>query len=149
VLTEAEALEYFVEVLGLDHRYSEHRAGRSDIQVTVRTDTADEDLESAAALDGVKEMLSATFRQTKNLGDMGDAATVRDILFAVTQFFEDCPNARGILAYNFETILVQRLGDDGIVLDQQLLDANGDNRHGTLDDLIAKYPVRQVRQIFR
>jgi hypothetical protein len=69
------------------------------------------------------------------------------MLHAVVRFFEDFPDARGVFAFNFETIMVQRLGKDGIVLDQALLEPDGDNRHHTLDDILAKYPVREIEQV--
>jgi hypothetical protein len=147
VLADRAALDFFAGALGLERRYTDHRAGRDELQASVSTVPAEEDAEMVAMLGGVKAILSITFRQTKNLGDLEDAHVVRDLLTAITRFFEEFPDAKGVFTYNFETILAQRLGDDGIVLDQQLREPGGDNRHGTLDGLLSKYHVHEIDQV--
>ncbi|WP_026930198.1 SitI3 family protein [Glycomyces tenuis] len=146
VMSDTEALDYFAAKLGCEQRHTATFAAGAALQVDTDIDTAEEFPDTAALLD-VAQVLSVTFRQSKNLGDLGDAHAVRDMLVAVTQFFEDFPDAKGVFAFNFETILVQRLGDDGIILDQGLFAPEGDNRHGTLDELRDKYPVRAIDQV--
>jgi len=63
------------------------------------------------------------------------------------QFFEDHSEAKGTFTFQGEEIYVQRLGDEGIVLDERLRGADY-NRDGVLDELLAKYPVRQIDQVF-
>lgn len=147
VMSAPEALDYFAAKLGCEQRHTDTFASSPAIQIDTDTDTAEEFPETAALLGGTAEILSVTFRQSKNLGDLGDAQAVRDMLVAVTEFFEDFPDAKGVYAFNFDTILVQRLGSDGIVLDQRLFEPNGDNRHGNLEELRGKYPVRAIDQV--
>jgi hypothetical protein len=149
VMTDTEALDYFAGMLGCDDRRTDTFAAGPVVQIDTDMDTADEYPHMAEVLGGMLEFLSVLFRQVKNLGDLGDANAVGDMLTAVVRFFEDFPDAQGVFAFNFETILVQRLGGEGIVLDRRLLESDGYNRHGTLDDLLAKYPVREIDQALR
>lgn len=149
VMSDTEALGYFAGLLGCDDRRTDTFAVGPVVQIDTDTDTAEEYPHTAEVLGGIPEFLSVTFRQAKDLGDRGDASAFGDMLTAVVRFFEDFPDAKGTFAFNFETILVQRLGDAGVVLDRRLLEPDGYNRHGTLDDLLAKYPVREIDQVFR
>lgn len=147
VLDDRAALDYFAGALGFERRYTDHRAGSDELQATVSMVPAEEDPEMASMLGGVKSILSITFRQAKNLGDVGDAHVVRDLLTAITRFLEEFPDANGVFAYNYEIILIQKLGDGGIQLDQRLREPDGENRHGTLADLLTKYPVLEIDQV--
>jgi hypothetical protein len=149
VMTDIEALNYFAVKLGCEQRHTATFASSPAIKIDTNTDTAKEFPETAGLLGGVTEVLSVTFRQSKNLGDMGDAYALRDMLVAVTQFLEDFPEANGVFAFNFDTILLQRLKGKSIVLDRELFASGGDNRHGTLDVIRAKFEVRDIDQVLR
>jgi hypothetical protein len=63
------------------------------------------------------------------------------------QFFEDFPEAKGTFTFQGEEIYVQRLAEEGVVLDERLRGPDY-NRAGLLDELLAKYPVRAIEQLF-
>lgn len=148
VLSAPEALDYFAVILGCDQRHTETFAARPDLQVDTEVWTTEDDPEIRSILGEVDEYLTVTFREMKNIGAEAAAAAERDMFHAVARFFEDFPNAKGVFAYNGEQILLQRLGDEGIVLDERLLRPDYNyNRLGILDELLAKYPVRQIDQV--
>lgn len=146
VLSETEALDYFAGLLGCDERHTATYAARSDLQVDTATWPTDDDPEIRALLGDAATYLSVTFRELKNIGSETAAASERDVVTTVIQFFKDHPSAKGILMYNGEEILLQHL-DDGIVFDERLRQSDY-NRHGLLDPLLAQHPVRRLDQVF-
>jgi hypothetical protein len=147
VLPEAEALDYFAGLLRLHERHTATYAARPDLQVDTEVPDTEDDPEIRALLGDVEKYLSVTFREVKNIGAEASAAAERDMLHAVVRFFEDFPNAKGVFAYKGEEILVQRLGDEGIVFDERLRTPEY-NRMRLLDEILAKYPVLQIDQVF-
>ncbi|SDC99260.1 SitI3 family protein [Glycomyces harbinensis] len=146
VLSEAKALDYFADLLGCEHRHTATYAARADLQVDTATWPTKDDPEIRALLGDEATYLSVTFREVKNIGGEASAAVEGDMINAVVRFFEDHLSTKGIFVYNGEEILLQRLGE-GIVLDERL--RRGDyNRHGLLDPLLVKYPVRRLEQVF-
>lgn len=147
VLSDAGALDYFAEALGCEQRHTETYAARPDLQVDTNIWTTENDPEIRAVLGEVEEYLAVTFRETKNIGAEAAATAERDLMHAVVRFFEDYPNAKGAFAYRGEEILIQRLGNEGIELDERLRGADF-NGSGLLDELLTKYPVRSIDQVF-
>jgi hypothetical protein len=146
VLSATEALDYFAGLSGCAHRHTDTYASRTDLQVDTDIVTTEDDPEIRALLGEVDEYLDVTFRERKNIGAVAAAAVERDMMVAVARFFEDFPEAKGLFTYQGEQILIQRL-DEGIVLDQ-VLRGPEHNLNGVLDELLAKYPARQIDQVF-
>jgi hypothetical protein len=147
VLPEDKALDYFAGLLGADQRHTSTYAARSDLQIDTEVYSTEDDPEIRALIGDVEVYLSVTFREMKNIGAEASAEAERDMLRSVIQFLEDFPNAKGLFTYRGEEILVQRLGDEGIVFDERL-QTPVYNRLGLLDEILAKYPIRQIDQVF-
>lgn len=149
VLSERAALDYIAEVLGCDRRSTDPEAvGRGDeLRVGALRVGTEHDPEMSALLGGVAERLTIVFRPSKFLTEEQNPRVFADMAEAAARFFEDFPDAKGTFTFQGEEIYVQRLGDEGIVLDERLGQSEY-NRDGVLDDLLAKYPVRAIDQVF-
>jgi hypothetical protein len=149
VLSERAALDYIADVLGCDRRYSDPDAvARGDeLRIGAVRAGIEHDPELSELLGGVGETLSIIFHPSKHLSEEQDARIFTDMVAASVRFFEDFPEAKGTFTFQGEEIYVQRLGDEGIVLDDRLRQSEY-NRDGALDELLTKYPVCPVEQVF-
>lgn len=145
VMEAAAALDYFANRLGCDERFENpgfpDTAARKELQVTVLESTSYDDPEMTALLD-VDRFLSVTFRRAKFLSADEAADIFRDMIAATAAFFEDFPEAKGVLSFQNEDIYLQRL-DDSIVLSEQLRGPDF-NPNSIMDDLLTQYPTREV-----
>jgi len=149
VVSERAALDYVAKLLGCDRQYSDPDAAARGDELRIgalRTGT-EHDPEMSDLLGGETETLKIIFHPSKFLTEEADARLFAEMIGAAVRFFEDFPDAKGTFTFQGEEIYVQRLGDEGIVLDERLRGAEY-NREGTLDELLAKYPVRQIDQVF-
>jgi hypothetical protein len=148
VLSEGEALDYMAELLGCDRRYSdpESVARGDELRVGALRASIDYDPEMRELLGGATEALTVVFHPSKHLTEAQDARVFADMVAAAVRFFEDFPDALGTFTFQGEEIYAQRLGDEGIVLDERLRGADY-NRDGVLDGLLAEHPVREIDQV--
>lgn len=149
VLSERAALDYIAELLGCDRRYTDPDAvARGDeLRVGALRAGTEHDPEMSELLGGVAERLTIIFHPSKFLTEEQDTRIFAEMVAAAARFFEDFPEAKGTFTFQGEEIYVQRLGDEGIVLDERLRQSEY-NRDGVLDDLLARYPVRRIDQVF-
>jgi hypothetical protein len=146
VVSERAALDYVAKLLGCDRRYSDPDAvARGDeLRIGALRTGTEHDAEMGDLLGGETETLKIIFHPSKFLTEEADARLFAEMIGAAVRFFEDFPDAKGTFTFQGEEIYMQRLGDEGIVLDERLRGAEY-NREGALDELLAKYPVRPDR----
>ncbi|MEU6246545.1 SitI3 family protein [Glycomyces sp. NPDC047010] len=147
-LPERAALEYLAKLLACDREYSDPDgvARGSELRVGVLRTSVDHDPEMSELLGGVTEILTLFFHPSKFLTEDHDARIFAELMEAAAQFFEDFPQAKGLFTFQGEEIYLQRLGEDGIILDERLSGPDY-NRDGVLDALLAKYTVREIDQV--
>jgi hypothetical protein len=149
VLDEAQMLDYFADLLGCDERYEEPgapaRAARKEVVLT-SLEWSREDEPDTAELFGVERVASMTFRMNKFLTREEHAATFRDILAASVRFLEDHPGSKAVFSFQFEEVYLQRLDAQEIVLSERLRGPDF-NVDGVLDELLSKYPARDLGRV--
>lgn len=87
-----------------------------------------------------------TFRVNKFLTREEDQRFFGDIVAACAKFLEDHPGAQGIFSYQSERIYLQRIGEEGIVLSDDLRGPDF-NEFSVFDDLLSCYPARPLGMV--
>lgn len=148
VMDATAALDYFANRLGCNERFENpgfpDTAARKELQITVLESTSDDDPEMTALL-GAGRLLSVTFRRAKFLSTDEATGIFHDMVATTAAFFEDFPDAKGVLSFQNEDIYLQRL-DDSIVLSERLRGPDF-NPDGVMDDLLTQYPTREVGMV--
>jgi hypothetical protein len=153
VLDAAALLDYFADRLGCDERFDEPgepaRAVRREVQLIALETPSKDDPEEEPLLGelfGVGQTVAITFRMNKFLTREEDQRFFGDMVAACAKFLEDHTGAQGIFSYQSERIYLQRLGDEGIVLSDDLRGPDF-NEFSVFDDLLSRYPARPLGMV--
>ncbi|WP_133884338.1 SitI3 family protein [Glycomyces sp. NRRL B-16210] len=143
----ADLLDYFADLLHCDERFHEPghppRAFRREVILTA-LDWPPEDPSPLAELFDVSRTVSIGFRMNKHLNRRENRAVFRNMLVGSAQLLEDHPRMKAVFSRDEDDdIYLQRLGDEGIVLAAMLRDPYL-NFEGVFDELLARYPVRDL-----
>lgn len=153
VLDAAAMLDYFADLLNCDERFDERgepaRAARKEFLLTALDTPSEDDPGEEPLLGdlfGVGQTTSISFRMNKFLTREENRTIFRDMVAACATFLEDHPGAKGIFSFQSEDIYLQRLGEDGIVLSEDLR-SPGYNDGNVFDDLLSRYPARPLGMV--
>jgi hypothetical protein len=153
VLDAAAMLDYFADLLNCGERFENTgvpaRAARNEFLMTAMDTPSAEDPEEEPLLGdlfGVRQTTSISFRMNKFLTREENRSIFRDMVAACAKFLEDHPGADGIFSFQSEDIYLQRLGDDGIVLSEDLRKP-GYNDGNVFADLLSRYPTRELGRV--
>jgi hypothetical protein len=145
VVSPEQALEIFGEALGCTERYHNPESlGSGELQITAWIDERAEDPELADFL-GVTDMLVVIFDPRKQLDADHYATAVSRIITATVEFLGAHPGPRAVLSEDTDyKLLLRRLGDSQIELDEYLRAPDGLNYSGAFNDLVGRYQVTDL-----
>ncbi|HEU5128390.1 MAG TPA: hypothetical protein VFU12_10410 [Glycomyces sp.] len=145
IVSAAHALTLFGEALGCTERYHHPESlGSDELQITAWVDNRTEAPELADLL-GVTDMLVVVFDPRRHLDADRYASVISRVITVSAEFLEAHPGARAVLGEDTDfRLLMRRLEDDRIALDEYLRDPEGLNYSSAFDDLVAQYPVTDL-----
>jgi hypothetical protein len=145
VVSPEQALEIFGEALGCTERYHNPESlGSDELQITAWIDERAEDPELADFL-GVTDMLVVIFDPRKQLDADLYATVVSRIITATVEFLAAHPGPRGVLSDDSDfKMLLRRMNDDQIELDDYLQAHDGLNYSGAFNELVTRYPLASL-----
>jgi hypothetical protein len=145
IVSAEQALGTFGEALGCTERYHNPESlGSDELQITAWIDERAEDPELADFL-GVTDMLVVIFDPRKQLDADHYAAVVCRIITAAVEFLNAHPGPHAVLSDDTDfKVLLRRLEDDQIELDEYLRAPDGLNYGSAFNDLAARYPVTDL-----
>jgi hypothetical protein len=147
-LTSKETLsEHFSRALGLGRSFEEQPSPlvSDSLWVSVRVDL-DEDWAEEAALIGSDSISLVTFVPAKGMAWPDETRELAAVMQAIVALWNEHPESTGAFGVD-EQLLMQRLPDAPIVMDQSIADANaeGFNVVHAFDDLIRSFNLDDIK----